>query len=191
MNEAENAIGNYLQTVHSLLGNNAALRRPKTVEEWLLGCPFARFWKLGGVATAPMPRKQCFKNAFALASSNPGGLAYVEGLALTSGIPLHHAWCVDRDGNVSDPTWPDLGQAYFGVALDIDAMRAHVLAKGTYGFIEGFREADMITHACPETYADPHWAMPRNPFTPRPEPVQNKPASDSRSSEGLGSPHTK
>ena len=174
MNEAENAIGNYLQTVQSLLGNSVALHRPKTVEEWLMGCPFARFWKLGGSATAPMPRKQCFKNAFALANSNPNVLAYVEGLALTSGIPLHHAWCVDRDGNVIEPTWrPDLGQAYFGVALDIDALRAHVLAKGTYGFIEGFREADMITHAAPETYTDPHWANPCNPFMPVPVLIEN------------------
>lgn len=191
MNEAENAIGNYLQTVQSLLGNSAASRRPKTVEEWLIGCPFARFWKLGGAAAAPLPRKQCFKNAFVLASSNPGGLAYVEGLALTSGIPLHHAWCVDPDGNVIEPTWPDLGQAYFGVALDIDAMRAHVLAKGTYGFIEGFREADMITHAAPETYAAPRWATPDNPFMPTPAPVQNKPALASRSSEGSGNSRTK
>ena len=191
MKEAENAIGNYLRTVQSLLGESAALRRPKTVEEWLMGCPFARFWKLGGAATAPMPRKQCFKNAFTLAGSNPGVLAYVEGLALTCGIPLHHAWCVDRDGNVIEPTWPDMGEAYFGVALDIDAMRAHVLAKGTYGFIEGFREADMITHAAPETYTDRHWPTPGNPFMPKPELVQNKPASASRSSGGSGNSHTK
>lgn len=59
----------------------------------------------------------CFQNAFDLAMRTE--LTYVEGYA-TGVIPTHHAWCVDFNGNVVDPTWRTLGCSYFGIPFDTD-----------------------------------------------------------------------
>src|SRR6188768_2164837 len=66
--------------------------------------------------------KQCFQNATRLMWDFPE-LIYCEGYAQTV-IPTHHAWCIDPDGKVVDPTWGrDQDRAekyppheYFGVA---------------------------------------------------------------------------
>lgn len=61
------------------------------------------------------PEGMCFRNAVDLARSE--GFTYVEGI----GGPwlVDHAWCVDGDGLVVDPTW-DLPETrvYWGVAFD-------------------------------------------------------------------------
>lgn len=56
---------------------------------------------------------ECFENAARLAAET--GLRYFEGLAVCARNPeaLHHAWCVDEDGEVVDPTWTD-GVVYLG-----------------------------------------------------------------------------
>jgi hypothetical protein len=48
--------------------------------------------------------KNCFSNAYQLAFAFDD-LIYCEGLAFSGLIPVHHAWCVDSDGNVVDATW--------------------------------------------------------------------------------------
>lgn len=57
----------------------------------------------------------CFYNAMALAMDT--ALTYVEGVARRQNSPLdlEHAWCVDTDGRIYDPTWDPPGIAYFGV----------------------------------------------------------------------------
>ena len=63
----------------------------------------------------------CLYNALEL-SVGSGELAYVEGFAMaagTSGRPTAHAWCVDANGNVVDPTWHEItGLEYCGLSLD-------------------------------------------------------------------------
>lgn len=63
--------------------------------------------------------KQCFTNSSIQFMHNGGELAYVEGIAAGKelGFPVHHAWLVDEDGKVYDPTWEyGPGEAvYFGV----------------------------------------------------------------------------
>lgn len=95
---------------------------------------------------APLPRgigamtsKYCFDNAFKLASRTAkvaragerlGGTdrndviarRYVEGVAFGGLIPMDHAWCVNREHVVLDPTWDkdDVDTdvlSYFGVAI--------------------------------------------------------------------------
>ena len=60
--------------------------------------------------------KACYRNAFLLALDQDWD--YVEGYATTTelGIPLMHAWCLDAEGRVVDPTWVD-GDAYVGVII--------------------------------------------------------------------------
>lgn len=69
-------------------------------------------------------RETGFADALALARSRPG-LRYCEGFSLPRGydeLPNRHAWCVDADEQVVDPSpWADPGrplrECYFGVAI--------------------------------------------------------------------------
>lgn len=67
-----------------------------------------------------MPPKLCFWNARSLQDSD-SALRYVEGYA-ASIFAIHHAWCVDPEGRVIDPTWEEAGSAYLGVALTSDEL---------------------------------------------------------------------
>jgi len=78
-----------------------------------------------------MTPKHCFDNAYRLATRRKG-LRYVEGYYATSILPLPHAWCVDADGRVIDPTWRRLDQppydadvpSYFGVVFPLEVVQA-------------------------------------------------------------------
>ena len=86
--------------------------------------PNARAWTL---STKPRPKgvrklrdKLCFWNAFC--RSEEFGWRYVEGWALTDGVPIHHAWCVDDKGTVIETTWKDLGEFYYGCTFDLTTL---------------------------------------------------------------------
>jgi hypothetical protein len=71
----------------------------------------------------PVHFKGCFENALRLAKRYPARYRYVEGIASGRVIPVHHAWCVDQDDLVIDPTWSKystVGGAYFGVEIPTD-----------------------------------------------------------------------
>jgi hypothetical protein len=59
-----------------------------------------------GQHTFSLPRaepKACFRNAAILAFKLPH-LTYVEGKVGVFGVPIEHAWCIDEEGVVVDPT---------------------------------------------------------------------------------------
>jgi len=70
----------------------------------------------------PMMLKECFNNAFHVAVCNKSRYRYCEGFA-AGVIPVHHAWLIDAEGNVIDPTWASrdcgVGDSYYGVELDL------------------------------------------------------------------------
>ena len=84
--------------------------------QWLLdhgiafdGAPFPKRLRRG------QPR-MCFWNSLKLAARGRGRYVYCEGYA-THFIPVHHAWCLDRQtGLVADPTW-ESGHDYIGVPI--------------------------------------------------------------------------
>lgn len=51
------------------------------------------------------PMKACFENTQRLVRRFPHELHYAEGYAVSSLFPVLHAWAVDRDGQMVDPTW--------------------------------------------------------------------------------------
>lgn len=60
----------------------------------------------------------CYANCQRLVLKNRS-LTYVEGYAMAAGVslPLHHAWLLDTDGYVIDPTWEPFGCCYLGIPL--------------------------------------------------------------------------
>lgn len=111
--------------------------------------------------TAPRPEgiksmqmRQCFSNAQKLLFKKPGEYTYVEGYACSGSLavqlPMHHAWVVDDEGNVIDPTWDDdQRSAYFGVPF-----------KTSY-VLEKFRSAKQVSSLL-DNFED-KWSLLRDP----------------------------
>lgn len=80
--------------------------------------------------------KKCYANAWDLAMGNPLEYTYVEGFAVPEGIgiPLEHAWVIDRQGFVVDNTW-DGGVEYFGIPMKLSAVTEIIMEKETYGVL--------------------------------------------------------
>lgn len=83
--------------------------------------------------------KYCFSNAANLAWSGQG-YQYVEGFAQSKlgwfGW-LHHAWCIDSDEAVIDPTWRPTGLRYFGVVMDYLTLARLITEGAQFGeFLE-------------------------------------------------------
>lgn len=98
-------------------------------EDFLLR--FGRAWpapklprKLTGFKRGRMGH--CFHNAYALVDAQPHRFRYCEGYAMKI-IPVIHAWVIDVDGNVVDPTWKQQEDSrYFGVIYNFDYVRKAV-----------------------------------------------------------------
>ena len=84
--------------------------------------------------------KECFRNAYRLASSNPD-LTYVEGFAVSGNLPLplFHAWCVDKNGVVYDPTWEN-GKSYFGVPFGQKFVDKTIVVRKKFGIIDNWEQ---------------------------------------------------
>ncbi len=78
--------------------------------------------------------KMCFKNAHETAVLH--GYDYVEGFAV-SFIPVLHAWCVDNDNNVIDPTWED-GKAYYGVVFPLSYVSKTIVKRKAWGVLDAW-----------------------------------------------------
>ena len=50
-------------------------------------------------------------------------------------ITTYHAWCLDRQGNVVDPTWEHRkGSEYLGIPIKTSALQVQILATQHWGF---------------------------------------------------------
>jgi hypothetical protein len=92
-------------------------------------------------------RKECFRTSQRLVTASRNSddaLIYVEGYAVAMTIPLalHHAWVVDRDGTVIDPTWNNPQDCtYFGVPFSRDYVRECVLrSKETVSLLDNYHD---------------------------------------------------
>jgi hypothetical protein len=87
----------------------------------------------------PGTKQECYKNASLLVMSRPD-LTYVEGFAKNGEVGDHfsfmHAWAVDKDNNVIDPTWdnPEKNQ-YFGVKYDREKYLKYLYKAEIYGVL--------------------------------------------------------
>ena len=96
--------------------------------------------------------KQGFDNAFKLAKRHPE-LRYAEGHGLTwMGLVTLHAWCVDPDLRVVDPTRRNQGR-YYGVTYDLEFVQKVRERTGMDSVIDNWTEAfPLLRNISPETY---------------------------------------
>lgn len=82
--------------------------------------------------------KECYANAGRKAL-NDDRYTYVEGYVTTHGIPIEHAWVVDRaSGRIKDPTLRGntaTVNGYYGVPFTTEYLRSTVLRTGMWGLI--------------------------------------------------------
>lgn len=111
-------------------------RGSHAIEGWLL----ERGEEFEGVARPPglrrMQAKACFRNSYELALRS-GDLTYCEGFVVTV-VPvlIHHAWCVDAEGEVVEATLADpVGVSYFGIRVPLQALLRVIAATETYGVL--------------------------------------------------------
>lgn len=80
----------------------------------------------------------CFMNAAHLAMENEA-LTYCEGYILCCGVPLEHAWCSTKSGEVIDPTLTSKSvehvTGYYGVPFKRAYLLASLAKNGYYGLL--------------------------------------------------------
>ena len=164
MNELRNAadIKCYLQTIHSINpAPNGALRKPDfpsfadaninhwhSTAAWMLdvGQEFTQAIPVSSYTDKYQDTlRQCYRNSMLLVAKH-SELTYVEGYAFSGTVPIcvTHAWCVNADGVVVDPTWSmrnglqiDFSQAsYYGVPMRMSFVEAVVSETGLYGVLD-------------------------------------------------------
>ncbi|WP_125734700.1 hypothetical protein [Amycolatopsis sp. WAC 04197] len=108
------------------------------------------------------PERMCYANAASYAESHD--LTYVEGYALTYvGFVCAHAWCVDADGRVHDPTWrDDVGVAYLGIPFSAGYART---------FTEKFGSACLLHDAHLDEFRILREGLPVDATVPIGEPI--------------------
>ena len=105
---------------------------------------YGRTWYIGTrtFAGRRAARKQCYMNAYTLTAKDPH-MVYVEGWCMAGGYPFGHAWCIDRDGQVVDPTLREAA-GYFGIPLRWRYVQDAALKNRVYGV---FPNSDLRTVA--------------------------------------------
>jgi hypothetical protein len=87
------------------------------------------------------PKKLCFQNCFDLVRQIEGSYHYCEGLARppqTCGMLFDHAWLIDEQGRVLDPTWHGAdyaGTAYYGIPLQLEYLLIRAVKTEVYGVL--------------------------------------------------------
>lgn len=94
---------------------------------------------------APLPKnidpglpRSCFYNCLQLIDEH-SELIYCEGYALAEEhvLPVPHAWLVNPDGQVIDPTW-EIGGVYIGIFFDTEWLNSLLKSRGREDYISVF-----------------------------------------------------
>jgi hypothetical protein len=93
-----------------------------------------------------MEPKACFMNASHRAFDDPS-LRYVEGNVTIYGVTIDHAWNVDRNDNLIDPTIDNHDGRitnYFGVIFATSYVRKTVIKNGYYGLLDYYHASKTL-----------------------------------------------
>lgn len=119
--------------------NESCLFRYKSIQRLILGFgkPFLKKAKQTILSGEP---KQCFKNCYQALWQHPE-FSYCEGFAIQDDIPiaLSHAWLVNDNMEVVDPTWTKKASAevaYFGVVFSRRFVMETAAKTNCYGILD-------------------------------------------------------
>lgn len=119
-----------------------------SIEEFVLGEGEPMYLTPGDVALRLGTPKECFRNSTTFVLEHPDHV-YAEGYVLSPKVPvaIHHAWVLDPDGHVLDPTlgWRQ-GAAYYGVGFSLPEVLTQIRATGYYGLYvpDGICMSDLV-----------------------------------------------
>lgn len=107
----------------------------------------------------------CFENAAKLATQQ-SAYTYCEGYAMGI-IPVLHAWCVDANGDVVDPTWnrgprDRIGMHYFGIAFTTKYLIHHLCEYEKYGLIDSWEHRWPLLRDKAENFIHPKFHNTNN-----------------------------
>ncbi|WP_285644465.1 hypothetical protein [Lentzea sp. NBRC 102530] len=119
-------------------------------------------------------QNRCYANATSYAAVH--SVTYVEGFALVeNGLVAAHAWCVDNDGLVHDPTWPmGAGLAYIGIPFADSHVQSFNDRVGNVCLLHDAHmdEFRLLKFGLPQgaepSQADAAASTPHSPTTPTP-----------------------
>jgi len=146
--ESDQSLKATMTTMAKFLGQNASLEGYKYKGAYDLILKEGEFFKL---PDAKLPKgikkganKECYRNAFRLATTYPDKYTYCEGFAeadFMPGLPFAHAWVIENStGKVIDNTWKTPGTSYYGIAFDTSYVIKTAVKTKVFGLIP-----DMIT----------------------------------------------
>ena len=97
------------------------------------------------------PAHECYANAGRRALLGQG--TYVEGYISVQGVPIEHAWLVDKQGRVKDPTirGNDV-DTYFGIPITNDYLRSTVMKTKVWGVLGGMYNRDLYESPVPSNF---------------------------------------
>jgi len=128
----------------------------KELRKFCKSCPVRRYYlKTGRCFKKYLARpdwvesgtpKECFRNSTLAVADNPSRLVYCEGLGWPEGedSPYEHAWVINLDEEVIDPTWHDLlpnrKLRYWGIPFKWDFVRETCLTHNKFGVVNVWEE---------------------------------------------------
>lgn len=136
------------------LGHRGSVALQRTILE--AGNPYIGSWQ--GHRYTARPERRCYQNAARLMKTSRLGLRYCEGYAVRPdlAIPIHHAWCLDRDNRVIDVTWRNAAEAhYLGVAFTRPEY-ARTAPTGSWSLFDTGRglNLELIRRLCPNALTE-------------------------------------
>ncbi len=120
--------------------------------------------------------KACYKNAAQLAM-NSKDVIYVEGFAAGI-IPVMHAWCIDLEGRVLEPTWTHALQAkrdYFGIPFNLQFLMRQLAVQEYYGLLDQPRHGWPVQSSPREEWIHPNYKE-KGPQCPE-DPASSTPSA--------------
>lgn len=137
-----------------------------SVEAFLLA--HGRLWTppVGPYVGRPGKKNECFNNALNRLVGDDD-MTYCEGYA-RGVIPVLHAWLVDSDGQVIDPTWtgtcgrPSPGVEYYGVAFERTYVMETAIRSGVGGVLFNSSDSEWKYMTHPKEVLDPRFAASVN-----------------------------
>lgn len=147
---------NLQEQLKDYLNNISLMRSQRRESDWKFSCYEEMYLQHGVFMEARVVPEElkgfpshCYHNCQQIIRKKKyKGLTYVEGYAIAHDVPfpVNHAWLMDEDEFVIDPTWERPGLVYFGVPLNNSWVKSFLKSRRrdydlsifTGNYLEGF-----------------------------------------------------